>query len=92
MGNNLPHLHLVQVPRGVPVADFWVEVNRASGQPARELASTHFQPADAPLVTYLELGVNQVLTSPEIGSGAAARPTTPAPSAGRFSQATLGSW
>ena len=69
--NNLPHLHLVHLPRSAPVADFLAEVNRANGRPARELALTHFQPEDAMLLTYLEHGVNQDLTSPEIGSGAA---------------------
>jgi type 1 glutamine amidotransferase len=61
---------LLDLPRGVPVADFLAEVARFSGKPARKLALTHFQPEDAPIVAAcLEQGIGHVLTSSEIGKG-----------------------
>jgi hypothetical protein len=59
---------LVDVPRGVPVAEFLAEVARFSGKPVRKLALTHFQAEDTPAVAAcLEHGIDQVFTSSEIG-------------------------
>jgi type 1 glutamine amidotransferase len=55
---------LVDLPRGVPAADFLGEVAAIAGQPPRTLVLTHWQPGDADVVAaLLRGGVRRVLTS-----------------------------
>jgi type 1 glutamine amidotransferase len=58
---------LVDLPRGVPVAEFLAEVRAAAGKPVRELVLTRWQPGDAAAVaSLLKAGVERVLTSPRV--------------------------
>lgn len=57
---------LVDVPRGVGVAEFAREVERLTGQPPRRLLLTHADKADLPLVKELIAdGVREVIASGE---------------------------
>jgi type 1 glutamine amidotransferase len=58
---------LVDLPRGVPAADYLREVTATTGKPARRLVLTRWQREDAALVaSFLGQGVSEVLTTPAI--------------------------
>jgi type 1 glutamine amidotransferase len=62
---------LIDLPRGVAVADFLAEVARVAGRPARRVVLTRFQAEeDVPVVeSLLERGVAEVLTTPAVRRG-----------------------
>jgi type 1 glutamine amidotransferase len=58
---------LMDLPRGVALADYLAEVSRTTDRPARTLVLTHAEPGDAAVVrSLLGHGVRRVLTSPEV--------------------------
>lgn len=59
---------LVDLPRGVPVADFLSVVAKTTEKPVRRLVLTSWQPGDEAIVAALfEAGVDHFITSPAIG-------------------------
>ena len=57
---------LIDLPRGVPAAQFLAEVTTATGKPVTALALTHAAADDATLVDQLRaLGVKRVILSPQ---------------------------
>jgi type 1 glutamine amidotransferase len=56
---------LIDLPRGIPVAEFLALVGEAAGKPARTLVLTQIQDGDAAILkSLLEHGITRVLASP----------------------------
>jgi type 1 glutamine amidotransferase len=79
---------LIDLPRGVPVPAFLMEVARLTGKPVRKLVLTGFRPGDAAIMEALvKEGVNEIFTSPKIhDSLLAATKTIPAKMVKTFRQ------
>ena len=66
---------LIDLPRGMPVAEFLKLVAATTGKPARTLVLTHNQDGDWPILRSLrERGVTRVVTSPAIRTKLLAAP------------------
>jgi type 1 glutamine amidotransferase len=66
---------LIDLPRGIPAAEFLALVSATTGKPARTLALTHTQDGD-PLILHslVERGITRVVTSSEIRTRLLAAP------------------